>query len=92
MHKLSRTSLAAIVCPSAPFLAPRLLRATVPTALNKIQCASSPGLQKACYATKPPKGKKPGKLSFRPVKSGKGGRLSAVENEVRMFHFVAKRC
>ncbi|KAF1937948.1 hypothetical protein EJ02DRAFT_411358 [Clathrospora elynae] len=38
MHKISRASLAALVCPSAPFLAPRLLR--VPAAVPSLQCAS----------------------------------------------------
>lgn len=63
MHKLSRTSLAAVVCPSAPFLAPRLLRATVPTALRTLQGAP-------CYATTTaPKGKKPQhKFPTRPEK------------------------
>lgn len=45
MHKISRTSLAALICPTAPFLAPRLLRARVPTAVP-VQ-----GLLGACYAT-----------------------------------------
>jgi hypothetical protein len=58
MHKLSRTSLAAVVCPSAPFLAPRLLRTVVPIAARNIRSAPSAGLQKSCYATKS-KGKKP---------------------------------
>lgn len=52
MHKLSRTSLAAIVCPSAPFLAPRLLRTTVPVAVHAIQC-TPPSCQKSCYSTRP---------------------------------------
>jgi hypothetical protein len=97
MHKLSRTSLAAVVCPSAPFLVPRLLRATVPIASKKTPCSL---LQKACYATKPgdrkPErseqkpdraGKKPDcserklKLTFRPDNRSKN-KLSAVEHEV----------
>jgi hypothetical protein len=52
MHKLSRTSLAAIVCPSAPFLAPRLLRTTVPVIEHAIQC-TPPSVQKSCYSTRP---------------------------------------
>jgi len=58
MHRISRTSLAAIVCPSAPFLVPRLLRAAVPTAIHPARAtpaAAAP--QKSCYATEAkPKG------------------------------------
>ncbi|CBX95949.1 hypothetical protein IAQ61_004774 [Plenodomus lingam] len=49
MHKLSRTPLASLICPSAPFLAPRLLQTTVPVAT-----ATAPLLQtspRASYAT-----------------------------------------
>ncbi|KAF2821816.1 hypothetical protein CC86DRAFT_358851 [Ophiobolus disseminans] len=67
MHKLTRTSLAAIVCPSAPFLAPRLLRTTVPTAIDAIQCVPST-LQKSCYATKTQKREPVKKL--RIIRSG----------------------
>ncbi|KAH5432447.1 hypothetical protein HBI47_096000 [Parastagonospora nodorum] len=52
MHKISRTSLAAIVCPSAPFLAPRLLRAAVSIAVHPARGATpSAAPQKSCYAT-----------------------------------------
>jgi hypothetical protein len=100
MHKLSRTSLAAVVCPSAPFLVPRLLRATVPVALKKTPCSS---LQKAGYATKPGdrkserSEKKPDrserklKLTFRPDTRNKD-RLSAVEHEVRVKQLADERC
>jgi hypothetical protein len=62
MHKLSRTSLAAIVCPSAPFLAPRLLRTVVPNALYAAQC--TPWTQKSCYATRPKRTKSPGQIRW----------------------------
>jgi hypothetical protein len=52
MHKLSRTSLAALVCPSAPFLAPRLLRTAIPIATGSLQCTPSLGPQRSQYATK----------------------------------------
>ncbi|KAH7392251.1 hypothetical protein DE146DRAFT_738094 [Phaeosphaeria sp. MPI-PUGE-AT-0046c] len=57
MHKLSRTSLAAIVCPSAPFLAPRLLRTAAPVALQQLQSAPYIYDQRSCY-TIAAKGKK----------------------------------
>jgi hypothetical protein len=82
MHKLSRTSLAAVVCPSAPFLAPRLLRATVPTALRKVHAAPSTGSQKSCYTTTKgkPRGKKP-EHKF-PTRSEKQLRTRAAHDEV----------
>ncbi|KAF1838414.1 hypothetical protein BDW02DRAFT_565012 [Decorospora gaudefroyi] len=49
MQKISRTSLAALVCPSAPFLAPRLLR----TAVTRLPCAPSARSQRPTYATTP---------------------------------------
>jgi hypothetical protein len=79
MHKLSRTSLAAVVCPSAPFLVPRLLRATIPIAVQKIQSAPSTSLQKSCYATQA-KGKKP-EHKF-PTRSEKQSRARAAHDEV----------
>jgi hypothetical protein len=79
MHKLSRPSLAAVVCPSAPFLAPRLLRAAVPIALRNIRSAPSAGPQKSCYATKT-KGKKPEhKFLSRPDRQN---RARAAHDEV----------
>ncbi|KAJ4338231.1 hypothetical protein N0V95_008118 [Ascochyta clinopodiicola] len=67
MPTLTRMSLAAVVCPSAPFLAPRLLRATVPVTVTALQSqqrqqrglASTP----RCYATAA-KGKKSGRSYF----------------------------
>ena len=81
MQKLSRTSLAALVCPSAPFLAPRLLRATVPITANTIRSAPS-SLQKSCYATKP-KGKAPiRKLLVRPERDKRAPGAFVVEDQV----------
>ncbi|CAN9259489.1 unnamed protein product [Alternaria alternata] len=51
MHKVSRTSLASLVCPSAPFLAPRLLRTAAPAAVTLAQCPPSARPQRATYAT-----------------------------------------
>jgi hypothetical protein len=86
MHKLSRTSLAAVVCPSAPFLAPRLLRATIPIAVRNIRSAPSAGLQKSCYATKT-KGKKPEhKFLSRPERQN---RARATHNEVYILKYSA---
>ncbi|KAH7356339.1 hypothetical protein BKA66DRAFT_428405 [Pyrenochaeta sp. MPI-SDFR-AT-0127] len=62
MHRLSRVPLANLVCPSAPFLAPRLLRATVPVAAQSLQCS----LQQSCYATtEKGKGKERSQKPFR---------------------------
>ncbi|KAF1840256.1 uncharacterized protein K460DRAFT_371464 [Cucurbitaria berberidis CBS 394.84] len=49
MHRLSRTRLASLVCPSAPFLAPRLVRAAVPVVVTSFPAT---GLASAHYATK----------------------------------------
>ena len=43
MHKLPRTPLAVLVCPSAPFLAPRLLRTFVPIVPTSLPCLPSVG-------------------------------------------------
>ncbi|KAB2109584.1 hypothetical protein AG0111_0g700 [Alternaria gaisen] len=51
MHKVSRTSLASLVCPSAPFLAPRLLRTAAPAAVTLAQCPPSACPQRATYST-----------------------------------------
>lgn len=64
MPTLTRMSLAAVVCPSAPFLAPRLLRATVRASVTALQTqhralASTP----RCYANAA-KGKKSGRSYF----------------------------
>ncbi|KAI8938668.1 hypothetical protein NX059_004537 [Plenodomus lindquistii] len=40
MQKISRTPLASLICPSAPFLAPRLLRTIVPVATTLLQTSS----------------------------------------------------
>ena len=83
MHKLSRTSLASLVCPSAPFLAPRLLRTVVPAAVASAQCPPSTGLQRATYATA-----REGKSVIRKIDPKKGKlksfapRLSQEELEV----------
>ncbi|KAF1361786.1 hypothetical protein EJ07DRAFT_164276 [Lizonia empirigonia] len=64
MPTLTRMSLAAVVCPSAPFLAPRLLRAPVRATVTVLQTqhralASTP----RCYANTA-KGKKSGRSYF----------------------------
>ncbi|KAJ4399751.1 hypothetical protein N0V91_009199 [Didymella pomorum] len=62
--RMPRLSLASVVCPSAPFLAPRLLRATVPvtaTALPSRQRAIS-STPRCC--TNAAKGKKSGRSYF----------------------------
>jgi hypothetical protein len=79
MHKLSRTSLAAVVCPSAPFLAPRLLRTAAPIAVRNIQSPPPTSLQKACYATKS-KGKKPEHKFL--TRQDRRDRERAVQDEV----------
>ncbi|KAF2877925.1 hypothetical protein BDV95DRAFT_600620 [Massariosphaeria phaeospora] len=73
MPLLPRTSLAAFVCPSTPFLVPRLLRTPVPLAALNTQCSTAQtSAPRATYATQTkqtkqtkqkPKGK--GKLSGR---------------------------
>ncbi|KAL1799154.1 hypothetical protein ACET3X_003191 [Alternaria dauci] len=79
MHKVSRTSLASLVCPSAPFLAPRLLRTAAPAAVASAQCPPSARLQRATYATALREGgiarkidPKEGKFSIRKVDHKKG--------------------
>ncbi|KAH7075135.1 hypothetical protein FB567DRAFT_452645 [Paraphoma chrysanthemicola] len=81
MHKLSRTSLASIVCPSAPFLAPRLLRTAIPAIAHTSQCSPS-RLQTACYATKPKAKGPPKKLTFNPPKRKYGAKPPAVDSEI----------
>ncbi|OSS49020.1 hypothetical protein B5807_05499 [Epicoccum nigrum] len=66
MPPLTRIPLAAVVCPSAPFLAPRLLRATVPPAAA---AAALPSSQRALSSTaarcdNAAKGKKSGRSYF----------------------------
>jgi hypothetical protein len=80
MHKISRTSLASLVCPSAPFLAPPLLRTAIPVAVHTSQCPPFSRLQTACYATKTKEKGPPRKLTFSPRKKNKP---AAVDNEVR---------
>ncbi|KAJ4383375.1 hypothetical protein N0V86_001422 [Didymella sp. IMI 355093] len=66
--RMTRTSLAAVVCPSAPFLAPRLLRATVPVTAAALQ--SQPQSQQRSISSTPrcstnaAKGKKSGRSYF----------------------------
>ncbi|KAK1916373.1 hypothetical protein P3342_004192 [Pyrenophora teres f. teres] len=49
MQKISRKSLASLVCPSAPFLAPRLLRTAIPPAVASFSPCGP--LQRQTYAT-----------------------------------------
>ncbi|KAH8726474.1 hypothetical protein GQ44DRAFT_679475 [Phaeosphaeriaceae sp. PMI808] len=53
MYKIPRNSLAALVCPSAPFLVPRLVRASVGSTANAsvVSCAPSPYAPRSSYAT-----------------------------------------
>jgi len=92
MHRISRTSLASLVCPSAPFLAPRLLRTAVPAAAASVQCPPCPRLQRATFATaKTTKTAKKKKSLIRKIdhKQGKLGTrppaLSEEEQEVRLI-------
>ncbi|KAF2631526.1 hypothetical protein BU25DRAFT_488115 [Macroventuria anomochaeta] len=64
MPPLTRTPLASVVCPSAPFLAPRLLRPTVAVAVAARQSQQQPiSSTPRCYAN-PANGKKSGRSYF----------------------------
>ncbi|KAF2023508.1 hypothetical protein EK21DRAFT_105259 [Setomelanomma holmii] len=91
MHQLSRTSLASLICPSAPFLAPRLLRTSIPVAFHATQCSSSHGQQHACYATKSREKGPPRKLTFSPQKKARGSKASAVDNEINALRRKLQR-
>ncbi|PSN64453.1 hypothetical protein BS50DRAFT_556973 [Corynespora cassiicola Philippines] len=67
---LPRSQLASLVCPSTPFLVPRLLRAPVPIALLSTPCSTATGpssLQRRTYAARAKGHKKKG-----PNKDSKG--------------------
>ncbi|KAF9696796.1 hypothetical protein EKO04_005363 [Ascochyta lentis] len=70
MPTLTRIPLAAVVCPSAPFLAPRLLRATVPVSVAALQSqqrtltSTRPCHANAANAANAAKGKKSGRSYF----------------------------
>jgi hypothetical protein len=64
MPTLTRIPLVSLVCPSAPFLAPRLVRATVPVAVAALQSQQRTLSSTApCYANAA-KGKKSGRSYF----------------------------
>ncbi|KAJ4992301.1 hypothetical protein SVAN01_02320 [Stagonosporopsis vannaccii] len=64
MPTLTRIPLASVVCPSAPFLAPRLLRATVPVAVGALPSAQRPLSSTAGRCSNAAKGKKSGRSYF----------------------------
>ncbi|EMD93003.1 hypothetical protein COCC4DRAFT_139075 [Bipolaris maydis ATCC 48331] len=72
MQKISRTSLASLICPYAPFLAPRLLRTAIPAAAvaTTSPCPRFVRLQRAAYATA-----KQAKSTPRKVTTEKGKRM-----------------
>ncbi|KAF3033373.1 hypothetical protein E8E12_003700 [Didymella heteroderae] len=61
---MPRISLAAVVCPSAPFLAPRLLRATVPAPATALQSQQRSLSSTPRCDTNAAKGKKSGRSYF----------------------------
>ncbi|CAO2652212.1 Nn.00g004950.m01.CDS01 [Neocucurbitaria sp. VM-36] len=71
MHRLLQTRLASLVCPSAPFLAPRLLRTTVPIVAASLPSSTwATGSPRSHYATHA-KGKA---ISRKPSRIGKHGK------------------
>ncbi|KAF1963630.1 hypothetical protein CC80DRAFT_587999 [Byssothecium circinans] len=96
MPMLPRRSLASIVCPSTPFLVPRLLRTPAPRPLALLsRCSESPqpgGLQRPSYATKS-KGKgRPNPKPFQAKGQNKTGKWVAVSNSAALRDQLRAAC